>query len=111
MFEMIRRVMFIGMGAAAMSWDKMREMLDDLVSKGDITAEEGKKLYAEMTQKAEEQGREASQRMNVQLRQMLKDLGVANGDRVSILERRIEALEQQIRELTDNPSPPDVEKS
>lgn len=111
MFEMIRKVMFIGMGAAAMSWDKMREMLDDLVSRGDLTAEEGKKLYTEMTQKAEEQGKEASQRMNVQLRQMLKDLGVANGDRVNILERRIEALENRLNQLSDNTPAPDAEKS
>ncbi|MHB1457481.1 MAG: hypothetical protein ACYC0V_11270, partial [Armatimonadota bacterium] len=59
---------------------------------------------------AEEQGKEASQRMNVQLRQMLKDLGVANGDKVSILERRIEALEQRLNQSADNPTTPDVEK-
>lgn len=110
MFEMIRKVMFVGMGAAAMSWDKMREMLDDLVSRGDLTAEEGKKLYSEMTQRAEEQGRDASQRMNAQLRQMLADLGVASGDRISALERRIEALEQRIRESGDDPAASDANK-
>lgn len=110
MFEMIRKVMFIGMGAAAMSWDKMRETLDDLVSRGDLTAEEGQKLYSEMTQKAEEQGREASQRINTQVRKTLADLGVANGDRIANLERRIEVLEQRIRETSENTAP-DVDKS
>ena len=110
MFEMIRKVMFIGMGAAAMSWDKIRETLDDLVAKGDLTADEGKKLYTELTQRAEEQGRDASQRMNTQLRQMLADLGVASGDRISVLERRIEELEQQIREPGDVPPAQDTEK-
>lgn len=102
MFEDIRKAMFIGLGAAAMSWDKMKEMVDDLVSKGDITADEGKKLYNELLHRAEEQGREANDRLRTQIRQVLTDMGVADRAHIATLESRIESLERRINQLEMN---------
>ena len=99
MFETARKAMYIGMGAAAMSWDRMKEMIDDMVSQGDITADEGKRLYTEFTSKAEEHGKHASDRMRSQMREMLTDMGVAEQSYVASLERRIDALEMRLSHL------------
>lgn len=96
MFETIRKAMLVGMGAAALSWDKIKESVDELVSKGDISAEEGKKLYSEMTARAEEQGRDLDERLRSQVRQMLTNVGVADRTQIAVLENRIEALESRI---------------
>ena len=98
MFETLRKAMLFGVGAAAMSWDKVRQVIDDLVERGEITTEEGKKLYTELTARIEEEGRSMNERIRTQVRTMLKELGVADRAQVAMLESRIEALERKIHE-------------
>lgn len=100
MFESIRKAMYFGLGAAAMSWDKIRQGVDELVEKGDITAEEGRKLYEDLTTNAEEQGRAFDERVRSQVRQMLADMGVATRSEVAALQTRIDILERRISDLS-----------
>lgn len=102
MFETMRKAMFIGMGAAAMSWDKIKEAVDDLVERGDLTSEEGKKLYNEMIGRAEEQGKETHDKVKAEVRQILVDMGVADRAQITVLENRVESLERRLLELETN---------
>jgi polyhydroxyalkanoate synthesis regulator phasin len=91
--------MLVSVGAAAISWDKIKETVDELVSKGDISADEGKKLYNELTARAEEQGRSMDERMRAEIRQVLTNLGVADRTQIAVLESRIEAIESRMNAL------------
>lgn len=108
MFESMRKAVLIGMGAAAMSWDKMKEMVDDLVEKGDLSAEEGKRLFNDMTARAEEQGQTLNERVRSQIRQMLTDMGVADRTQIAMMESRIASLERRIVELEAAMPSPEV---
>ncbi|MHB1189923.1 MAG: phasin family protein, partial [Armatimonadota bacterium] len=72
----------------------------DLVSKGDISAEEGRKLYEDLTARAEEQGRALNERIRMQIREMLADVGVPDRAQIAMLESRIENLERRVAELS-----------
>ncbi|MHB1000204.1 MAG: phasin family protein [Armatimonadota bacterium] len=102
MFETLRKVMLFGLGAAAMSRDKMQQAIDDLVARGEVTIDEGKKLYDELSSRVEEQGRTANEQIKSQIRDTLKDMGVADRTQIAMLESRIEALEMRVRELSAN---------
>ena len=100
MLENLRKMLYLGLGAAAMSRDKIRELIDDLEKRGDVTAEEGKKLYAEVTSRAEEQGRAMNERIRTQICDSLKGMGLADRNQIGLLESRFEALERKVNELT-----------
>ena len=46
--ENIRKLLLAGIGTAAMTVDKSKEILDDLVKKGELTVEQGKVLNQEL---------------------------------------------------------------
>ncbi len=100
MFETLRKAMLIGLGAAAMSRDKLRQAIDELVAKGEVTREEGRKLYDELVARADDERRNWSERVANQLRDMLKNLGLAEANQVSALEAKIDALERRLDEIT-----------
>lgn len=99
MFESLRKAMLIGLGAAAMSRDKLRQAIDDLVARGEVTTEEGRKLYDELAARAEEERSNWSERITKQLRDMLRNLGLAEASQISALEAKIDALEQRLNEI------------
>jgi polyhydroxyalkanoate synthesis regulator phasin len=99
MLETLRKVAYFGLGAAVLTADKVKQLVDDLVSRGDITREEGRKLYEDLTSRAEEQGRALNERIRVQVRDMLHDLGVADRSQITALENRIAALETRVKVL------------
>lgn len=52
--EGARKIFLAGVGAIAMSADKSKEIIDDLVAKGELTVEQGKQLNTELKRKAKE---------------------------------------------------------
>ena len=46
--ENIRKLLLAGIGTAAVTMDKSKEILDDLVKKGELTVEQGKVLNQEL---------------------------------------------------------------
>ena len=100
MFETLRKATYFGLGAAAMSVDRMRQLIDDLIERGDVTAEEGKKMYEEYTSRVEEEGRSMDDRIKTQIRNALKDIGVADRAQIAMLESRIDALELRVNDLS-----------
>lgn len=50
----IKKIMLAGIGAAAVSYEKSTELLDDLVKKGELTVDQGKTLNKELKHNVEE---------------------------------------------------------
>jgi polyhydroxyalkanoate synthesis regulator phasin len=98
--DAFRKATLFGMGAAAMSWEKIRQAIDDLVERGDMSAEEGKRVFDEVTSHIEEEGRSLNERVRGQVRDALKEMGLADRSQVAMLESRIEALERRVTELS-----------
>jgi len=98
-------MMLIGIGAADLAADRLKQMVDDFVERGEISVEEGKKLYSELISRADEQRKSTNERIRNQIRDMLKELGVADRTQIAVLESRIDSLERKI----DLPAAPETE--
>ena len=55
----IKKLMLAGIGAVAATAEKSQEVLDDLISKGEITVEQGKALNQELKHNMEESRKKA----------------------------------------------------
>lgn len=99
MFETLRKVMFFGLGAAVMSRDKIKVFIDDMVARGDVTAEEGRKLYDEFTSRIEEEGRSVNDRVKSQVQSIMREMGVADRTQIAMLESRLASLERRMDDL------------
>lgn len=56
----IKKAFLIGVGAVATGFEKSQELVEELVSKGELTLEQGKALNAELTRKVKETAEEGS---------------------------------------------------
>lgn len=99
MLESLRKLMYIGLGAAAMSRDKVKQAIDEMVSRGEVSSEEGHKLYDEIMNRAEEEARSLNDRIKSQVRQYLTDAGVADRSQIEALASRIDELERRIDQV------------
>ncbi|MCL6629032.1 MAG: hypothetical protein K6U00_05470 [Armatimonadetes bacterium] len=100
MLDSVKRLLYFGIGAAALSADKARDLIDDLVKQGEMTAEEGKKIYEELISRGERERSELDNRIRGQVLQMLKDIGVADQAKITAIESRLEELERRIENLS-----------
>ncbi|MEA2013387.1 MAG: hypothetical protein U9O87_09995 [Verrucomicrobiota bacterium] len=53
MLEVMKRMMTVGLGAANMTKEKLSELSEELVEKGKLTEEEGKKLYKQLQEESD----------------------------------------------------------
>ena len=52
--EGLRKIVLVGIGALATTYEKSSEIVDELVKKGEITVEQGKALNTELKRKVSE---------------------------------------------------------
>ena len=99
MIDSLRKKMLVGLGAADMAGDKLKQMVDDFVERGEISMDEGRKLYNELLSRADEQRRSANERIKSQIRDSLKELGVADRTQIAMIESRLDSLEKKIDQI------------
>lgn len=99
MFESLRKMMLIGVGAADMAADKLKQTVDDFVERGEISMEEGRKLYNELLSRADEQRESANTKIKNQIRDVLREVGVADRTQIAMLESRLDSLERKIDQI------------
>ncbi len=57
MIDSIRNALLMGLGAVAFGQEKLRAALDELVERGEITAEQGRRLLEEFVRRGREESR------------------------------------------------------
>lgn len=87
--EELKKVLLAGVGAVALTAEKSKEMIDQLVTKGELTVEQGKILNEELKHKV---ASKLSGPVNVE--SMCKDLEQASEEDLEKLKAKIEELQQ-----------------
>jgi len=93
MLDLIHKILYTGIGFAAMTEQKAKEIAAELEKKGEVSSEDGKKLAEELVAKARKQSQEFRQSVNDEVNGVLNKLHLATRADVEALEKRIEQLE------------------
>ena len=96
MIELIRQGLWLGLGAISLTYEKAKSFVDELVKRGEMSEEEGSKLINEILDKAKEQEKTITEKVNVEIRKVIDSLGVASKEDVAKLQMRIEELSKKI---------------
>ncbi len=99
MFELFRKGMFLGIGLAVASKEQVEKMVDELVKKGEVAPSESKKLVDQIVERGQEEQQKIQKMINEQVKSVLKETEIPTKDDVTYLEKKIEKLEERIREL------------
>lgn len=105
--EMLDRMVEMGLGAALLTKEAAEKLVDDLVKRGSVTKEDGRRLFAEMVEKGRLQKERMDEVIAETVSQMLNKADLARRSQVEALEKRLAALEAEVRaRLPEPPLPP-----
>ena len=91
--EDLKKVLLAGIGAVAVTAEKSKEVVEQLVKKGELTVEQGKVLNEELKHNVAEKLREP-----LTVDKISKDLEKVNDEELEILKAKIEELQNTKRD-------------
>lgn len=94
--EDLKKVLLAGIGAVAVTAEKSKEVVEDLVKKGELTVEQGKVLNEELKHSVAEKLRKP-----VSVETVEKDLKNMDVEELEALKAKIEKLQQEKNETKE----------
>jgi polyhydroxyalkanoate synthesis regulator phasin len=104
MLGTIRVLLLAAVGAIDLTEDRVRAIVDDLVRRGELAADEARELTARWAQGAAERRDEADDRLRAAVEEALGRHNLASHASLTELQARIAGLEQAVARLSA-PSP------
>ncbi len=95
----IRKLGLIGAGLCAMTEEKIDVLVKDLVDKGDINKEEGKKLVMDMLEESKKQKNDLEKKISEKIQETISKADFISRKDIQELEARIATLEEEVRKM------------
>jgi polyhydroxyalkanoate synthesis regulator phasin len=99
MKESVRKLGLIGVGLWAMTEDKIDELVKDLIDKGDISKEEGKKVIQEMLEESKKQRTDLEKKISEKIQDSVSKTDFFTRKDMHELETRIKTLEEELEKM------------
>ena len=94
--EIIRKSLLLGMGMLALTQEKIKGLVNELIEKGEITEKQGKNLAEEITRKAQETRQLLEKNIEKISLKIIKSLEIVTRKDLKKLEKRVAELEKKI---------------
>ncbi|HAH79352.1 MAG TPA: aspartyl beta-hydroxylase [Ruminococcaceae bacterium] len=89
--EDLRKIFLAGLGAVAVTSEKSKQVVDELVKKGELTLEQGKVLNEELQHRVREKAREQSSKKNAET--VAKTVEKLSPEQLEALKKKIAEVE------------------
>ncbi|HWB29238.1 MAG TPA: hypothetical protein VG736_01955 [Vicinamibacterales bacterium] len=99
MFDSMRTLLLAAVGAMDLTDEKLRAIVEDLVRRGEIAADEARELRARWAQRVANRDAEVDERIRAVVDETLGRRNVASHASVADLQARVDALEQMVTAL------------
>ncbi len=96
MADMIKKLMYTGVGLVTTTTEKVQELVDELVEKGKLSNDEGKKVVDDLVTDTKTKRGEFEDRFRKGVEDVLSKFSLPSAAEIKALTERIEALEAQL---------------
>ena len=101
MIESLRKLGLLGIGVISITEEKIKQVVNELVEKGEMNAEEGKTLVHELLTEKRKQLQDFDEKISKDVQNAVGKSKIALKDDVSRLEDKITELEKTIQKLLE----------
>lgn len=95
--DMLKTVVYTGIGVATTATEKLQKTIDDMVEKGKIPAEEGRKIVDEFVDNSEDRREDMEKRVKGVVKSIVDRFDFPTKKDYEALAKRIEKLEKAAR--------------
>jgi polyhydroxyalkanoate synthesis regulator phasin len=99
MVEFLRRLFLTGIGALTLTKEKVEEIVEMLVKKGEITAEEGRQFVRDVLKRVEEGRKVLEEKIEMGVKKMIEKADLVTKEELKDLSKRVTLLEEKIKDL------------
>lgn len=96
-FDVLRNAMLAGFGVQ----EKVKEFIDDLVKKGELSESQGAKLVKEWSEKADKNVEDISKSMNDLVQKTLEKMSLPSKDDIAKLNEQINVLSARLKKMEE----------
>ena len=93
MKEMLKNALYVGLGAAFLTKEKIEELKADLIEKGKMSQEEGKQFVDDLLRKSEKAKDQLDLWINKRVEERIAQFDLAPRDELADLRRKVEELQ------------------
>ncbi len=101
MIESLRKLGLLGIGAISITEEKIKQVVNELVEKGEMNKEEGKTLVHELLTEKKKQMQDFEEKISEDVQNAVGKSKIALKDDVSRLEDKITELEKTVQKLVE----------
>ena len=101
MIESLKKVGLFGIGVLSITEEKIKQVVNELVEKGEMNKEEGKTLVHELLTEKKKQMQDFDEKISKDVQNALGKSKIALKDDVSRLEDKITELEKTLQKLVE----------
>jgi len=99
MSEMLRKMGLFSIGVISLTQEKVEEFTQEMIKKGDMTREEGKKFVKEVLSEKEKRIKEVEDKINEKVKETIDKSGIVMKSDMEALQQKIEKLEKTIQTM------------
>lgn len=96
MEEIWRKAMLFGMGVLDFTKEKIEDLVEEMIRRGEVSQSEKGQAVEELMQKAQTEQEALFNKIRVLIQQAISQMGLAKASDLSALEKRVAALEEKV---------------
>jgi len=97
--DLIERTFVLGIGAAALTKDRVQEVVEEFVHRGQLSSEEGKDMVDRLLVRSKDEARSVLKRADSSLQGAYRDMGLVTKREWEDIDFRIRQLEHRVHLL------------
>jgi len=97
--DLIEKTFLAGMGAAALTKDRVQELVEELVGRGQLSSDEGRDVVERLVSRSREEARSVLKKADSSLQGAYRDIGLTTKRELEDLEFRLRQLEMRVQLL------------
>lgn len=88
MFDLFKKAVLMGLGAVTITKEKVEQIVDELIKKGELTEGERSKAIRDLLMKAQEQEKAFNEKVSTVVKNTIEKLDLASRKDIERLEKR-----------------------
>lgn len=97
--EIFRKMALFGIGAIAISQEKIEEFTQEMVKKGEMNREEGKKFVMEVLSEKDRQCKEVEQKINKKVKDVIENSGIATKKDIESTKKDMQDMSSRMEKI------------
>ncbi|MBI3399143.1 MAG: hypothetical protein HY026_07945 [Deltaproteobacteria bacterium] len=98
--NILKRAALMGIGIMSVTEEKLKELLKEVESRGEMSEKEGKDLLKDLLNRAEKEKKAIGETIKKGIKDYLAKVDIASREEFLKLGKRVHNLEEKVKELT-----------